>query len=115
MGRKAGIAIATLKGAAVVTAIDVGVAYVGSFLITAGFVSILGLVMLLESAGLMLIGGAMSFSGQPGIRRAVSILTRTKLEVSPSQMEDMDAKAAAFALVGVLLFLESLLLAAATA
>jgi hypothetical protein len=112
LGRKAKTAIASAKGAGVITAIDIGVAGVSSVAVAAGFLPVLGLVMLIESAGLMLLGGALSFSGQPGIRRITSALTRT--DVSKSDLEDVEAKAATYALVGVLLFLESLVLAAAT-
>jgi hypothetical protein len=114
LGRNTRAAIASVKGAAVVTAIDIAIAGLSSFFVTAGFLPILGLVLLLESAGLMLLGGALSFSSQPSTRRLTSILTKTKIEVSKPQLEDVEAKAATIALVGVLLFLESLALAAAT-
>ncbi len=114
MGRNTRAAIASVKGAGVVTAIDVGVAGVATFFVTAGFLPVLGLVLLIESAALMLLGGALSFGGQPSTRRLTSLLTRTNIEVSKSQLEDVEAKAATVALVGVFLFLESLALAAAT-
>jgi hypothetical protein len=105
----------SVKGAFVVTIIDLGVAGVSSFALDVGFVASLGLVLLLESAALMLIGGALSFGGQPGVRRLTWLLTGTKVEASKSDIESLDAKAATVALAGVLLFLESLALAAATA
>ena len=95
--------------------VDLGVAGVSSLTIATGFVAALGLVLLVESAALMLLGGALSFSGQPGVRKLTQVLTGTKVEASKSDLESLDAKAAAFALIGVLLFVESLALAAATA
>src|SRR4029077_10016909 len=100
---------------AVVTLIDLGMAGLSSAALPIGFFAALGLVLLLESAGLMLLGGALSFSGQPGVRKLTGLLSGTKVELSKSDIENVDAKAATFALVGVLLFLESLALAAATA
>jgi len=114
LGRKAATAIASVKGAVLVTVIDLGVAGLSSVLVAMGFVAALGLVMLVESAGLMLLGGALSFSGQPGVRKLTGLLTRTKTDLTKPELEGLDASATAFALVGVLLFLESLALAAAT-
>jgi len=115
LGRKAATAIASIKGAALATTMDLVVAGVSTVVFATGFVAAFGLVLLLESAALMLIGGALSFSGQPGVRKLTQLLAGTKIEVAKSDIESLDAKAAAFALVGVLLFLESLALAAATA
>jgi len=115
LGGKAATAIASVKGAGLVTVIDLGVAGLSSAVVATGFVAALGLVMLVESAALMLIGGALSFGGQPGVRKLTGVLTGEKVEASRSELESLDAKAATFALAGVLLFLESLALAAATA
>ena len=115
LGNKAATAIASVKGAALVTVVDVGVAGLLSVVVAIDFLAAFGLILLLESAGLMLLGGALSFSGQPGVRRLTGLLSRTKTEMSKADLETVDATAATFALVGVLLFLESLALAAATA
>lgn len=114
MGRQARTAIASIKGAGFVTLVDLGVAGISSIAIAAAFVPTLGLVMLLESAALMLLGGAMSFVGRPGVRRMTALVTKTKIEVSRAEVEDLDAMAATYALAGTLLFLESLALALAT-
>jgi hypothetical protein len=115
LGRKAATAIASVKGAGLVTIVDLGVAGLSSVVFATRFVAALGLVMLIESAVLMLIGGALSFSVQPGMRKLTGVLTGERVEPSRSELESLDSKAATFALVGVLLFLESLALAAATA
>ena len=108
-------AVASVKGAVLVTVVDLGVAGLSSMLVATGFVAALGLILLVESAALMLIGGALSFSGQPGVRKLTGLLTGTKLDVTKSDLDALDARAMAFALVGVLLFLEDFALAAATA
>jgi hypothetical protein len=115
LGRKAATAVASLKGAVLVTVVDLGVAGIWSMMVAMGFIAALGLILLVESAALMLIGGALSFSGQPGVRRLAGLLTGTKLDVTKSDLESLDARAMAFALVGVLLFVEDFVLAAATA
>jgi hypothetical protein len=114
LGRKAATGIASVKGALLVTIIDLGVAGLSSAVVATAFVPALGLIMLVESAGLMLLGGALSFSGQPGMRKLTGLLTGTRIEVTKADLEGLDARAATFALVGVLLFLESLALAAYT-
>src|SRR2546430_4889958 len=105
------IAIASVKGAALVTMVDLGVAGVSSLTIATGFLAALGLVLLVESAALMLLGGALSFSAQPGARKVTQLVTGTKAEALESDLESLDAKAAAFALVRVLIFVVGLRLA----
>ncbi len=114
MGRKAKTAITSFKGVGLITAVDIGLAGVVQAAVGMGFMPALGLILLLESAALMLLGGALSFSGQPGVRRVTALLTGTQAAVKRADLDDVDAKAAAYALVGVLLFVESLALAAAT-
>jgi hypothetical protein len=114
LGRKAATGIASVKGALLVTIIDLGVAGLSSAVVATAFVPALGLIMLVESAGLMLLGGALSFSGQPGMRKLTGLFTGARIEVTKADLEGLDARAAAFALAGVLLFLESLALAATT-
>jgi hypothetical protein len=115
LGRKAATAKTSLKGAGLITIVDVGLAGLVWWATAVGFVAALGLVMLLESAALMLLGGALSFGGQPGVRRLTALLSGTRTEVTKADLQDLDAKAATYALVGALLFVESLALAVATA
>ena len=114
MGRKAATATTSLKGAGLITVVDVGLAGLGSADAAVGFVAALGLVMLVESAALMLLGGALNLSGQAGVRRLAALLTKTDVKVTKADLGDLDAKAAAYALIGVILFVESLALAAMT-
>ena len=115
MGRKAATVTASLKGAGVITVIDLGLAGLARTVAAIDFVGALGLILLIESAALMLLGGALSFSGQTGVRRVTALLTGTKTDVTKAQLADLDSKAATIALAGVLLFVESLLLATLTA
>jgi len=115
MGRRSAAAARSLKMAVAITVVDLGVALFGRAITTMSFVALLGLVMLVESAGLMLFAGALSFSSQPGVRRLAAVVTRTEVKVTKMDLADIDAKAAVYALVGGLLFLESLVLATLTA
>jgi hypothetical protein len=114
LGRKAKTVATTFKGVGLITAVDVALAGAALESIKVGFVAALGVILLLESAALMLLGGALSFSGQPGVRKLTALLTGTQTLVTKADLDDLDAKAAAYALIGVLLFVESLALAAAT-
>jgi hypothetical protein len=114
LGRKAKAAATTFKGVGIATAVDLGIAGLATAFVGAGFVAALGLILLLESAALMLLGGALSFSGQPSVRKMTALLTGTRTTVTKVDLDELDAKAAAYALMGVLLFAESLALAAAT-
>jgi hypothetical protein len=115
LGRKAETAVKSFEGAGIITLVDVGLAGIASSAAHVGVVAALGLVLLLESAALMLFGGALSFSGQTGVRKLTTLLTGMKVEPTKGDLADLEAKAAACALVGVFLFVESLALAAATA
>jgi hypothetical protein len=115
LGRKATTAVASLKGAGLLTAVDLGLAGLAVWMSALAFVAALGLAMLVESAALMLLGGALSLSGQEGVRRLVALISKVETKWTEGERESIEAKAEAYALIGVLLFLESLALAAATA
>lgn len=108
--RYAKTALASLREAALISVINFVPAIVGVAFFAAGFVPALGLILLIESAGLMLVGGALSFSGQKGVRKLVSAMTNLDLG-SEKDGTDADMKAALYSLTGVLLFAESLILA----
>ncbi len=63
-----------------------------------------GFIILIESTGLMLVGGALGVAGQATTRKITEILTRGK--VKPEVVRDSDFKAGLYALTGVLLFAE---------
>jgi hypothetical protein len=69
-----------------------------------------GFILLIESAGLMLVGGALGVAGQATTRKLSQLLTRSKDE--PNSLASSDAKAALYALTGLMLFGEGAVMAA---
>lgn len=74
------------------------------------FISALGLILLIESAGLMLIGGALDLARSASAKKILS-LVRIKQSEKTNKNEDTSRKAGIFSLTGVILFLEALILA----
>jgi len=107
-------AISSLGEASLISAIDLVLALVALALFRTGVLAVFGLILLVESSALMLIGGAVSFTGQEGIRRLTSLLTRIELKPDARDAEKSEMKAALYALTGVILFVESTVLAALT-
>lgn len=68
-----------------------------------------GFIILLESTGLMLIGGALGVAGQATTRKLAEIITRRKVE--PGSVAASDLRAALYALTGVILFAEGAFMA----
>jgi len=112
---------------ALISLIDVALSGVASLAFGYLIFDVLGILLLLEGAVIMLIGGALGFAGQPGII-ALSKLTsgffgrrrgdepegvrsRTQPLDERSATKQNDVRAAFYMLVGALLFLESLVLA----
>jgi len=77
-----------------------GLSYLDSF----------GFVLLIEACGLMLVGGVMEFTSTGVIRRFLS-MTNSRLSMDPSSMRKQMKGAVLYTLIGVILFLESLLVA----
>jgi hypothetical protein len=69
-----------------------------------------GLILLIVSAGLMMVGGAMSFVG-PGTSKVIATLLGTKDKTDKRDFAHASHMAALYSTTGVLLFAESLLLA----
>jgi hypothetical protein len=119
----------SLKEAGVITLIDVVVSLALLVLFRIYFFDSFGIVLLLEGAVIMLIGGALGFAGQPGVvvlskltngfaifssRRREETEQASKKADPFSDREAMrlgDIRAAFFMLVGVYLFVESMALA----
>lgn len=68
-----------------------------------------GFIILIESTGLMLAGGALGVAGQATTRKITEMLTRSK--VKQESIAASDFKAGLYALTGVLLFAEGALMA----
>ncbi len=69
-----------------------------------------GFILLIESCGLMLVGGVMEFTSTGVIRRFLS-MTSSRLSMEPAAMRKQMKGAVLYTLTGVILFLESLLVA----
>jgi len=91
-------------------------ALAGTFLFKVPFSDGFGLVLLIVGAGLMLIGGAMSFVTPGNVRlvndivNALTRKTRSRLDPGPEDFRKTQHSAALYALTGVLLFVYSLML-----
>jgi hypothetical protein len=85
-------------------------ALLGLLILRIPFFDGLGLVLLIVSAGLMLIGGALSFVS-PGNVKVVNAFTRAKLNPGPEDFRKAKHRAALYSMTGILLFIYSLLLA----
>ena len=109
-------AVLSLREAAVLSAIDAGGSLALQVLLQVPFVDSYGLILLIESAVLMLVGGAMSFAGQGGVRYVVDVFSRraTGKKISPGkdELEKSELRAALYAITGFLLFSEAIVLTA---
>ncbi len=72
-----------------------------------------GFIILLESLGLMLIGGAMGIAGQATTRKIAELFMRRKL--SEKEAAHSDLVAALYALTGGILFAEAAVMSALAA
>lgn len=92
------------------------IALAGTILFKIPFSDGLGLVLLIVSAGLMLIGGAMSFVTPGNVRLVNDIVgaltrrSRSRVNPGPDDFRKTQHSAALYALTGVLLFCYSLIL-----
>ena len=105
------LVVPSLGENAVIGAIDVALVTLLYFSYRWAFIDTFGLVMLIEAAVFMLIGGAMEFSTSASGRAFVSFVFRKAVTLTPDDIRRSTMRAATFTLVGVLLFAESLLLA----
>jgi uncharacterized membrane protein len=89
--------------------VDILISIALLFLLGFAFISILGLLLLIESAVLMLIGGALDFSRTfSGKKLLLFMRIRPREE---SEDKKTRSRAGIYTLTGVILFTESLLLA----
>ncbi len=110
MHQYASFAVSSLREAAIFNA---GAALVGAavlLLFQVPLQSSYGFILLLESTGLMLVGGALGVAGQATTRKITEIVTRRKMD--ELQIGKSDSKAALYALTGAFLFVEGAVLAA---
>jgi len=105
------ILLPSLAENVLIAGVDVALVLVAHFGYGWGLIDTFGLLMLIEAAVLMLIGGAMEFSTSSAGRAFVSFFARRDSAPSGEDSRRLVMRAATFTLVGVLLFLESLGLA----
>ena len=109
-------AVLSLREALLISVIDAG-ASLALFLIWGiGIIDSYGLIVLLESAVLMLVGSALSFAGQGGVRVIVDSFAKKvvgkRLSPGKEELERNELRAALYAITGGLLFVEGIVLTA---
>ena len=109
MHRYVQVAASSLKEAALFNVAGVIVALGVFLLFSVPLTDSFGFILLIESTGLMLVGGALGVAGQATARKLTEMLTRQK--VDPKTVAASDLKAALYALTGVVLFVEGALMA----
>ncbi len=108
----AGVSLSSVKEGALFNGINLPIAAVATYALGFKFFDAVGLILLLEATGLMIAGGAMEMGATASTRRLVSIFQGKKLEWSRRDYSAAQMRGAVFTLTGVLLFAESLLMAA---
>ncbi len=109
--------VLSTQEAALISIVDIGVALATLFLFRVAFLDDYGFILLVESAGLLLLGGGLGFAGQPGVRRIVSLTSIANRREAERPSNDKgsekqnDVRASVYMLTGLFLFLESGLLA----
>jgi hypothetical protein len=112
--------ISSLKEAGLISVIDIAASAVVSIAFRFVITDVLGLILLLEGAVLLLVGGALGFAGQPGIRRLMNLFRKETDRITggiagpsdelPSE-KISDVTAAFYMLTGFVLFSESIAMA----
>ena len=69
-----------------------------------------GFIVLIESTGLMLVGGALGVAGGATARKVAEFLSRKRLD--EKSIQTSDAKATLYAVTGIILFAEGALMSA---
>jgi len=111
--------VSALWEAALISALDVGISFAATLIVGFVFTDVLGTIFLAEGACLLLVGGALGFAGQPGVRKIgqfMGVLGFVKSGKRGSkderaEVKEIDVRAAFYMLTGISLFVESLLLA----
>lgn len=113
MGWYRKVLVSSIAESVIFSAIAAGVAFAGEVGLQVQFFDGFGFVLLILSAALMLVGGAMSFV-TPGTAKVVSLLTGRKENTTIQDWERSQHRAALYMITGVILFAESMVLAGLT-
>ena len=117
MGTYTKATVASVEEAAVISAADIIISIVALLAFRALFTDTLGLILLIEGAGIWLIGGALGLSGQPSTK-ALTRIFRVKDPLPAESKRSSETgnrnerTVALYMMTGALLFLESALLSA---
>lgn len=112
--------VSAISEAALISAVDVGISFAATLIVGFVFTDVLGTIFLAEGACLLLVGGALGFAGQPGVRKVAQFMgvlgfvKSGKKEGSKddrAEVKQIDVRAAFYMLTGMALFVESLMLA----
>jgi hypothetical protein len=110
----------SLKEAGIISVIDIAASAVVSLAFRFVLTDVLGLILLVEGAVLLLVGGSLGFAGQPGVRRLMTLFRKetdritggsTGTSEASSSEKISDVTAAFYMLTGFVLFFESIAMA----
>ena len=104
------MAVSSAREVVVFNVVGAAVAVGALLLLRVSMSDSFGFIILIESTGLMLVGGALGLASQATARKVTEFLTKRK--VDPKEVQSSELKAALYALTGVLLFAEGAVLAA---
>ena len=110
MARSVEVLLDSARESLLFSGIGVLVAFPVFWIFGLSYLDSFGFVLLIEACGLMLVGGVMEFTSTGVIRRFLS-MTNSRLSMDPSSMRKQMKGAVLYTLIGVILFLESLLVA----
>lgn len=104
----------SVKETGLISCINIPLGVAAFVVLRIGFFDAVGFILLLEATALMLIGGAVDLGASATGRKIASMVDRRHKDWSRDDRDKSTRKAAVYALAGVFLFVEALLLALAT-
>ena len=110
MSSAVGVVVDSAKESLIFSAIGVPLALPLFWFIGMSYPDSFAFMLLLESCGLMLVGGVMEFTSTGVVRRFLS-MTNSRISMDPDLMRKQGRGAVLYTLTGAILFLESLLIA----
>ncbi len=102
------------KETGLISCINIPVALGAFAIFRIGFFDADGFILLLEATALMLVGGAVDLGASATGRKIASMIDRKQKSWSKDDHHESTKRAAVYALAGVFLFVEALLLALTT-
>ena len=109
MGKYSDVVLSSAKEALIFNVVGAAVAVGALYFAQIPVGDSFGFILLIESTGLMLVGGGLGVAGQATTRKVTEWVTKRK--VQDSEVRQGDRMAALYALTGVMLFVEAFALA----